>query len=408
MSAEVVIMNTRGIALAADSAVTFGTGKIFNTSDKLFALSKYHPVGIMTYGKASIMDIDFGIIIKSYRDSLGDKSFDKLSDYAEDFINYLAKFPYFTEEQKLDYLESMCDKIFSGILTRILEDLHTEFDGKENIDLSRINSAFNESLKGIRERIEDIEDEKVIKPDFDFIDKHPEIVQKRLVFIFEKYPLSEEQIAGITEIFKLIFQKGEGRIDDYTGIVITGYGEREIFPALYSFKVSGKLGDSLIYFSNQTRQIGDEYTASITPLAQKDMVIQFIEGRDSNFQNMAIEKVNTILSHLSPFINDFNKEKTTAISGLLTEYLDNLSQKAFADPILDTVECMETSELISMAEAMVNLTAFKRHVSPDDETVGGPTDVALITRGEGFIWIKKKTNYDPHLNRDLHQNYFRR
>jgi hypothetical protein len=56
---------------------------------------------------------------------------------------------------------------------------------------------------------------------------------------------------------------------------------------------------------------------------------------------------------------------------------------------------------------MVSLTALKRHVSTDSETVGGPVDVALITKGDGFIWIKRKTNYDPALNGHLNQSYFR-
>jgi hypothetical protein len=50
MTAEVVIMNRKGLAIAADSAVTLGgSGKIYNTVDKLFALSRYRPVGIMFF-----------------------------------------------------------------------------------------------------------------------------------------------------------------------------------------------------------------------------------------------------------------------------------------------------------------------------------------------------------------------
>ena len=98
MTAEVAIMNTEGIAMAADSAVTLSGGKIYNSADKLFALSKYYPVGIMMYSSATIMGVAWEIIIKSYRDYLGSKSFDKLSEYETDFINYLSRFPYFTEK----------------------------------------------------------------------------------------------------------------------------------------------------------------------------------------------------------------------------------------------------------------------------------------------------------------------
>lgn len=43
MTAIVGVLNKHGVALAADSAVTFGnTHKVVNTGNKVFALSKYH------------------------------------------------------------------------------------------------------------------------------------------------------------------------------------------------------------------------------------------------------------------------------------------------------------------------------------------------------------------------------
>ena len=55
-----------------------------------------------------------------------------------------------------------------------------------------------------------------------------------------------------------------------------------------------------------------------------------------------------------------------------------------------------------MAESLVRMTCLKRHVTTDDETVGGPVDVAVITKGDGFIWIKRKHYFDASLN----QHYF--
>lgn len=48
-------------------------------------------------------------------------------------------------------------------------------------------------------------------------------------------------------------------------------------------------------------------------------------------------------------------------------------------------------ELATVAETLVNLTSFKRRVSLDKETVGGPIDVAVISKGDGFIWEKEST-----------------
>jgi hypothetical protein len=54
-----------------------------------------------------------------------------------------------------------------------------------------------------------------------------------------------------------------------------------------------------------------------------------------------------------------------------------------------------------MAEALVSLTSLKRRVTTDAETVGGPTDVALISKGDGFIWIKRKHYFSSELNHDF-------
>jgi hypothetical protein len=309
----------------------------------------------------------------------------------------------------LDYLKSMCRDVFSDILKCFLDDLHKEFDGKENIDLSQINAVFNLSLKKFQEMIKKAEDEKVIKLDSDFIDSNSKTIQTMSEVVFEYFPLSKKQITEITGILKLVFQKGETWMESYnhTGIVIAGYGEREIFPAIYSFKVGGKLGDSLVYFGIDKDQVGIEYSSCIRPFAQTEMVHQFIRGLDISFLNIAIEKVESILRHLLPSTNDASNEKISAISDMLGDYFINYTDITGKKPIVEIVTNMQTSELASMAEAMVNLTALKRHVSTDTETVGGPIDVAIITRGEGFIWIKRKTNYDPHLNRHLSQKYFR-
>ena len=55
-------------------------------------------------------------------------------------------------------------------------------------------------------------------------------------------------------------------------------------------------------------------------------------------------------------------------------------------------------ELAEMAEALVNLTSLKRRVTPAAETVGGPVDVAVISKGDGLVWMKRKHYFAPELN----------
>jgi hypothetical protein len=81
MTAEIAILNKNAVALAADSAVTLrnpDNQKVYNTANKLFMLSKYHPVGIMVYGSADLIGVPWETVIKMFRAELHTTNFDRL------------------------------------------------------------------------------------------------------------------------------------------------------------------------------------------------------------------------------------------------------------------------------------------------------------------------------------------
>lgn len=57
-----------------------------------------------------------------------------------------------------------------------------------------------------------------------------------------------------------------------------------------------------------------------------------------------------------------------------------------------------------MAESLVNLTKFRLRVSPERETVSGPIDVALISKGDGFVWLKRKHYFQAESTHVLFQS----
>ena len=106
MTAEVAILNKQGVALAADSAVTTGGRygqKIFNTVNKVFTLSKYHPVGIMVYSSAEVMGVPTETVIKVFRDRLGGRELATLAEYHDAFLDFLkSDTVLFSESARLD------------------------------------------------------------------------------------------------------------------------------------------------------------------------------------------------------------------------------------------------------------------------------------------------------------------
>jgi len=81
--------------------------------------------------------------------------------------------------------------------------------------------------------------------------------------------------------------------------------------------------------------------------------------------------------------------------------------KSYVDPIIRVVAMLPKDELAAMAESLVSLTSFKRKVTMETETVGGPIDVAVISKGDGFIWIKRKHYFKSELNPQFFANYYR-
>jgi hypothetical protein len=71
--------------------------------------------------------------------------------------------------------------------------------------------------------------------------------------------------------------------------------------------------------------------------------------------------------------------------------LKDESQKDYEQPFMHAVSALPRQALAKMAEAFVNLTAFLTRMTADkDETVAGRVDVALLSKGDGFIWAKHK------------------
>ena len=81
--------------------------------------------------------------------------------------------------------------------------------------------------------------------------------------------------------------------------------------------------------------------------------------------------------------SDFNEETS------------DFPKSEFRNSILDVLRTAPKETLAELANLLVSITSLRQRVSGELETVGGPVDVALIFKGEGFIWIKRKYDFDP-------------
>jgi len=213
MTAEIAIMNKIAVALATDSAVTIEQDKghkIFNTVDKLFTLSKYHPVGIMIYGSANFMEVPWESISKIYRADLGRQKFSTLKEYADNFISFLSNngtlFPDIEQE-----------KYFTRVIAGYFVDIREEIDGQVKEKIAADRKITEPSIKDIVEmtikKHYDIWNNtaklKHITDDYEksLINKYGALISKTKNEIFQQLPISEKSFGELQIICASIFSR---------------------------------------------------------------------------------------------------------------------------------------------------------------------------------------------------------
>lgn len=417
MTAEIAILNKHGVALAADSAVSIGSKKIFNSANKLFALTKHHPVGIMVYGNANFMGIPWETIIKYYRrHQLGKKNFASLSDFSQDFLKFLTSTKIITLDQEERYLRNhtqyLCGRLISDIQEKVKKHLESaSIDAKQTAvytaqeitdrlkylaNLSR-NPSFTAAVsKRIETRFGTAVDEVITKE-------------------FEKLPLTSKTrtLLRSTVIASLGIQR---RWEGHSGIVIAGFGKDEIFPRVEEFHVEGRIASYLKVNAGGVSEITLDTAATIRPFAQREMVDTFMAGINPDFHEniqkafeLIVKKVPEILATKASLVIPKDREadvvkSTEELLRKFREELEEIQQRHYVRPVTSSVAALPLDELAAMAESLVNLTSFKRKVSMVQESVGGPIDVAVISKGDGFIWIKRKHYFSAEINHHFFSN----
>lgn len=408
MTAEIVIMNKRGLSLAADSAITSGEDgvrKVYNSANKLFSLSKNHPVGIMVYGSASFMEVPWEIIIKTFSDELRDEKFMNLTDYMNHFLEFIK------EEKKYNHQE-----VEEIIVYRLFFD-----------SLKEIVKEVEETMKENEEKGMQIDDRNIADWIYDCVKKKVAYYKETKALIeleFESFKRQFRHIIDeickeiipietveelLQELYKLAFEvvKRDYFSNGSSGFVMAGYGEKEIFPHLLNYRLEGFVFGQLKYKKIEEKIISytsdqDNGTASISAFGQKEMINSFIYGIEPNMEDAMFGILDKVLKNyhdqMQYLLNiSLTKEQVTALEKMgntiyesIEDAVEEYKENNYMQPLLEIVRSLPVRELAEMTETLINLTSFKRRVTRVTESVGPPIDVAVITKGEGFVWVKRK------------------
>lgn len=196
--------------------------------------------------------------------------------------------------------------------------------------------------------------------------------RKRLMedkeFDDEKYSV-QEVATRFYEFAYLDKYKTEVAQSSYLGFIIGGYSPNNDQPELWSFEI-GENGDC-----SGPQLLKGTDDSGLSWAGQQEAINRLVNGYDAQLRNI----LNYV--QLDPHVVD-------QIMG----HCNNALGAQVVTP------AMPIQDAIDIAEFLIQTTINYVKYTPGHQTVGGPIEIAAITKHEGFKWIKRKHYYNSAQN----------
>jgi hypothetical protein len=403
-------MNRHAVVLAADSATTVTHGyssdqevRYFKGANKIFQLSDHHPVGMMVFDSADLLKVPWELIVKAFRRQLAEKAFNSLQEYAEEFFDYLRNnFQLFPQDVRQKALISAARTV---ALAALIVAKESASDGPGRVaagdayiarrQLELDGTEFPQGLS------QEALDEALGTLTNQLFDDLP------LLAAGASLPVPSDQPAlmrmALTEVYK-----EPGSHLGSTGLVFAGYGDHDTFPSMIHYQCGGLALSHLICAEVERTIVDHDTPAGINAFAQTSMTDTFVLGVSYDvYSSLSIalrDGFGDFVTALSaaagvdlatvPNLNDIIADAASAVR---KTWLDE-ARREHNIPMRRVLAVLPIDELAELAETLIKLQSLKEKVTKPSETVGGPVDVAVITRNEGLVWIRRKHYFDAEIN----------
>ena len=415
MTALVSILNKKAAVIAADSAVTIskdGKTRIYNTANKIFRLSDTKPIGVMIYDSSQFMQTPWDVLFKLYRERRSNRSFDTLKEYADDFLGFLKSEKHCNSaENQWDCLTSAISSHYYKVQENARQECKEALEDNPDADAQQL---FNERIMENILLSNEAFAENGVCPDFEnySLRQFKSYAKERFNELVDL--CKEEGVPGTREEWeKNIYNYIRSQIlYTETGIVFVGYGDDDIFPSLIHVHVGGIIDGHLMYYYDEGEAISYDNDASIQPFAQTDTMISLMKGIHPTMYETLLGKLDDALGSAKQKMMDSLAEagmSETQMTKVNEMNFDDIAEKfhsemrdyiqdTFVDGIVDAVGSFNIEDMVKMAESLISITNLQRHFSSSEESVGGPVDVAVITKSEGFVWVNHKQWFQQDMN----------
>jgi hypothetical protein len=370
-------MNSGAVALAADSVATipYGLGvKHYRTATKVLGLHAHAPVAMLWYGSPDYVGMPWEVIVKEFRRT-EDARHAHVEDYANSFFAYL-------DQAVASWTpDSGDDPPAATLLKRLFVMVE-----QETQDTPRDKAAF--AVQQVVDRWK-----RELHPSARVLDQAALDDCHELWSWFDRSlaqlgSLPDQARDALRDAARFAWSRLFAKEPGHTGLVFAGFGDKEQLPRMTHYLVGLPVGDHPRRRVGKRAAISSSHPAAVIPFAQNDQIRLFMEGLHPNFQRWFAGTLSQLQEQY-----DLDQQVVERLTRRLADHIDSHGR-----PVVDAVRFLPKADLAEFARALIAFTAFRLRMSLADESVGEPIDVAVISRGEGLVWVHRSHYFPPELN----------
>ncbi|MFN3835346.1 MAG: hypothetical protein ACK4NO_05550 [Glycocaulis sp.] len=411
MTSEVLIMNRQAVALAADSAVTYGGGPdpvVTLEAEKILPLNG--SVALMVYSRGDVLGRSWSQIAHAFRQQHGSREFETVSECAKAFFAFVdGNRKLFPEREEREEFEELMRAAFLTLLNHAramasypgagYEDDADAFEA--TLELYRAHLAHDESgrARPDLEVFEALTRER-------FYELYGELLDQLIAEALGAFGQEEAMRARLFDFAYMIVTK-PAFLEPFAGLVFAGLGAGDTFPVVDHHYASILVDGVMKRSHDETTQVGvnDGPNAFVRTFAQADMTHAFLRGIHPLMFDMMIS-MNFVTNEaaaeaalreagLGPeaageVMEKLHQGALSSLTGQFIRATHAVSHAEFIEPFIQVVAASGKRQIAETAKSLVELNILKSNLHMTQTGVGGDVDVVMISRTGGLEWYARK------------------
>jgi hypothetical protein len=403
MTAVIGIFNKEGAVLAADSAVSYQSkdGLISrNTGNKIFPLSSDSPLAVMVYGASNFVGIPLELILGGFPAAHKGVAFGHLPDcmdaLLQHFQNHVAD-----GEPEMFLVHRFVEEIF-----------RVSLPGKGELEPRDVREGFEWRVLSMSQNWTALPRWDTSDP----VDKSPP-----LPMFMESVGLALRHQVGVhcdgqrpIQVDDQLVAKVAGlvllmlsRIPTLsgTGLILAGYGDRDMFPGYIELVIEGAFKGRVRYYIKSKRDVSHFQPAFLASFGQSHVIEGFLQGVDPHMYRFLLQRCrDTLVDLVQLFVSSVEEDQQPRVELALREVVEKsicdlqeevlrYQDQSYSHLASQALALLSQEDLAEIGEVLITLTAIQKRISKQVEDVGGPIDIASLTKQDGLVWLQRKPKY---------------